>query len=105
METAQEYMVMVAYVAALALLLFVVAWVMVVLTKFTAYLNLRLKQIDQVLVPLGKTPIGQAANQYLTNFLPRVDQADDPLIQSAMAIPLLKRLHEAGVITAEELSR
>lgn len=104
MDNMQEFVITVLMGIGLILAGFLALWLMVVLTKVSKWIDLKLVNVDQALVPFGKSPAGVAVNQYLHGLLSKVDDVSDPFIGTVTGLPYFRKLQEMGIITPEQFT-
>jgi hypothetical protein len=87
------FMLEVVQMVALLVVLVLLGAVMVVLGELVVNLRKRLKAWGNSapVLKLGQSPAGQAVNQYIAGLAPKVDEADDPLIEDIAKLLQVKR--------------
>lgn len=107
MEQAQDIALIVVMVIGILFLVGLLYFLMRLMGISLQRAEQALRQMDAnpAVLAVGQSLPGRTINEGLRGLVPRVDEASDPFIQQILHLPILRQMHQAGLINGEELSR
>lgn len=97
----QEWALTVLMLVGVVLASFLALVVAVIATNIQTKVKGWAERVDSnpAVLALGRSPIGQAGNQYLQQLLPQVDSPDDPLVKTFNNLKAIQYLKKNGLIS------